>query len=448
MTSVKVTLVQTKKGLHKLAYRIKQNGNYGTLLTDLSVEPHEWSQQLQTIIPTAHVKRNIYLGYIQSRIKADVDFINGLLNDSPHTTHRSNSFSAFISEAYALYKRENSLSSFASEVIEKFYINRQYRTAETYQTAINSFRKFLSFYPFASPIWVDAKEPDILLQCLSDSIIETYEYHLRNKGLQPNTTSFYMRILRAIYNRAAEKNLVNASNPFHHVYTGVDKTIKRAISLSSLKKITNMDLSGNPSLEYARDMFLLSLYMQGMSFVDMAYLRISDLRDGYICYRRSKTGKTIWIKWLDDMKRIVDKYHTNPPFLLPILHSDSDPISLRKQYLRKSYSINRALKKVAAYAGINTNLTLYCARHSWATAAQAKGISVGTISRGMGHESESTTRIYLGMLGTNTVDRANRLIINAISKTAQDCNMDTPRSIDTTRVLASKSRHNSGRRQR
>lgn len=78
------------------------------------------------------------------------------------------------------------------------------------------------------------------------------------------------------------------------------------------------------------------------------------------------------------------------------------------------YRINTMLKKVAAMAGVTIPLTLYVARHSWASAARAKGIPMAIISEGMGHDSELTTRIYLASLDTSLIDRANTLIINAL----------------------------------
>lgn len=82
-----------------------------------------------------------------------------------------------------------------------------------------------------------------------------------------------MRNLRAVYNRAVEKDLTSQRFPFKHVYTGVDKTVKRAVPLKAIKRIKEMDFSMNPTFDFARDMFLMSFYTRGMSFVDMAYLR-------------------------------------------------------------------------------------------------------------------------------------------------------------------------------
>ena len=63
---------------------------------------------------------------------------------------------------------------------------------------------------------------------------------------------------------------------------------------------------------------------------------------------------------------------------------------------------------------IDFKLTMYVARHSWASAARANGIPLSVISEGMGHDSEATTQIYLACLDTAVVDRANNLIISSL----------------------------------
>ena len=86
----------------------------------------------------------------------------------------------------------------------------------------------------------------------------------------------------------------------------------------------------------------------------------------------------------------------------------------RVAYRNAGYSINRSLKRVGRMAGLEIPLTLYVARHSWASAAKAKGVPVGVISEGMGHDNEATTRIYLASLDTSAVDRANALILRGL----------------------------------
>ncbi len=158
---------------------------------------------------------------------------------------------------------------------------------------------------------------------------------------------------------------------------------------------------------------MMSFMLRGMSFIDMAYLRKSDLANGYVIYRRRKTGQQLTIEWTKEMQLILDKYPENASdYLLPIIRNLGT--NERCAYRNAGYNINHNLKKIAQKVGINIPLTLYVARHSWASAAKAKGIPISVISEGMGHDSEATTQIYLASLDTSVVDKANSLILKAI----------------------------------
>lgn len=303
-------------------------------------------------------------------------------------------------EAYGRYCREHSLSAYMTGIATRLSDNGHVRTAETYRAALNSFRRF-------------SNGADIMLDEITSETMESYESHLKKRGNTPNTTSFYMRILRAVYNRAVDEGRIDDVRPFRRVYTGVEKTVKRALPLPLIRRIKALDLEAMPHTDYARDMFLLSFFMRGMSFVDMAYLRKTDLRHGRITYRRRKTGQLLTIEWTGDMQTILDKYSMNPTaYLLPIITRNGG--NERTAYRNRAYYINRHLKTVAAMIGIDTPLTLYCARHSWATAAQTKGVPLNIISEGMGHDSEATTRIYLASIGNAAVDRVNRMILKCL----------------------------------
>lgn len=160
-------------------------------------------------------------------------------------------------------------------------------------------------------------------------------------------------------------------------------------------------------------MFLLSFYLRGMSFVDMAFLKKSDLKDGYIVYRRRKTGQQLIIEWTSEMQMVLDKYPENEScYLLPIIRNTGS--NERCTYRNVGYNINHNIKKIAEMVGVTIPLTLYVARHSWASAAKAKGIPLSVISEGMGHDSEATTQIYLASLDTSVIDKANNLILESL----------------------------------
>ena len=254
---------------------------------------------------------------------------------------------------------------------------------------------------------------DVLLEDIDSDLMLMYEAYLYNRGLTKNSSSFYMRILRAVYNRAVEKDLTTNRNPFKHVYTGIDKTIKRAISLKAIKQIKNLDLSLQPSLDFARDMFLFSFYTRGMSFIDMAYLKKKDLSNGTLSYRRRKTGQQLFIRWEKCMQEIAAKYYSPlSEYLLPIIKPMSG--NERTQYQNAMYLINRKLKDIGKMIDVQLPLTMYVARHSWASVAKNKNVPISVISEGMGHDSEMTTQIYLVSLDTAVVDKANSMILNSL----------------------------------
>lgn len=167
-------------------------------------------------------------------------------------------------------------------------------------------------------------------------------------------------------------------------------------------------------VRFARDLFLFSFYTRGMSFVDIAYLQHSDVKDGILTYKRRKTGQQLTVSWEASMQEIVDEYSQSghSPYLLPIIKKRNG--KERNQYRHVQALVNSHLKTIAQMAGINCKLTMYCARHSWASIARQLDIPMRVISRGMGHDNELTTEIYLKSVDSQSVDQANREIISLV----------------------------------
>ena len=400
MSSIKVKFRPSEVSGHEgsIYYQVIHERRVRQLNTGYRVRPDEWDGSRSMVRAAQDSERKTVILSVREGISRDVERLARIDKklDSDGVSYTADD----VIDEFRRQARECSLFNYMESLIARFRQNGKARTSETYRAALNSFRKF-------------RKEEDIMLDCLTSHVMEAYEAWHRSRGNTPNTVSFYTRILRAVYNRAVEDEVTCDRNPFRHVYTGVDKTVKRAVPLSCIKKIKALDLSLFPPLDYARDMFLMSFYLRGMSFVDMTFLKKSDLKTGHIVYRRRKTGQRLTIEWAREMQVILDKYPDNPTqYLLPIIRSEG--INERCAYRNIGYNINHSLKKVAELVGINIPLTMYVARHSWASAAKAKGIPLSVISEGMGHDSEATTRIYLASLDTSVVDEANSLIISSL----------------------------------
>ncbi len=400
MTSIKVKFRPSTVVGHEgsIYYQIIHERKVRQLPACYKIFPEEWDDKRSTVATTHNSDRKLLILSIRERIKWDMERL-AKIDRKLNATGLPYTIDDVIDE-FNRYASEYSLFNYMESVIAKLKQKEKVGTAGTYRSTLNSFKKYM-------------KDQDIMLDCITSETMEGYEAWLRNRGIIPNTISFYTRILRAVYNRAVEEDIIENRNPFRHVYTGVDKTVKRALPLAIIKKIKALDLSLTPSLDYARDMFMMSFCLRGMSFIDMAFLKKSDLKNGYLTYRRHKTGQQLVIAWTKEMQMLVDKYPENrSDYLLPIIRNPGT--NERCTYRNVGYNINHNLKRIAGMVGIVIPLTLYVARHSWASAAKAKGIPISVISEGMGHDSEATTQIYLASLDTSVVDRANSLILSSL----------------------------------
>ena len=381
----------------KVYYQVIHEGKVRRLNTKYSLFSYEWDKENSSVIVLNGCRYN-YLLSIKESIYWDIRHLQTIINiwDAKRVEYTAdNIISSFHNQA-----NEHSLFNFMQRIINQLQQMGKQRTSETYSCTLRSFMRFRD-------------NRDVILEDIDSDLIQMYEAYLRNEGLVKNTSSFYMRILRAVYNRAVEKDLIANRKPFKHVYTGIDKTIKRAIPLKTIKQIKTLDLSLYPTLAFARDMFLFSFYTRGMSFIDMAYLKKKDLSNGVLSYRRRKTGQQLFIRWEKCMQEIVDRLN-NPQseYLLPII--DIQKRDERSQYKNAQCLINRNLKKIGVLVNVDTLLTMYIARHSWASIAKSKNVPISIIQEGMGHNSETITRIYLASFDTVAVDNANAYILKEL----------------------------------
>ncbi|MFR9543644.1 MAG: site-specific integrase [Rikenellaceae bacterium] len=380
---IKYRASSTKPKMGRLYVQIIHNRESKQIRTTTAISESEWLNK--SYLPDE-------VATIIERVEASIEYLE--------QTCKAFTVSD-IDEAYTNYHKR-SLFVFAQQTIDYLKSIGKQRTMETYVSTINSFKRFRTM-------------EDVAINKIDSDLVKAYEVYLLRGGIQPNTVSFYMRILRAIYNRAVERGLSIQKYPFKGITTRPHKTVKRSLSTENLKRLKSENLTLFPSMEFARDLFMFSFYTRGMSFVDMAYLRKKDVQSGVLCYRRRKTGQQLHIRWEECMQEIVDRYSQRAeatPYLLPIIKSTTKEED--KQYKVAIHTVNHNLKRLAKLIGLTTNLTSYCARHTWASVAKSKNIPISVISEGMGHENEKTTQIYLASLDNIIIDNANFDIISDI----------------------------------
>lgn len=255
---------------------------------------------------------------------------------------------------------------------------------------------------------------DLFFEQITFSFLTKFETNHRSNGNGTNGLAVYMRTIRAIYNKAIKEGFVEKElYPFNDYKIKTAPTKKRALDWDLLKEIISLELKQDHICFNARNYFLASYMMYGMNFTDMAFLLKSDIVNGRIMYRRKKTSKLYDIKVTEGLQTILNHYinkNAESPYVFPIVKRENS-LNQEKdiQWARKRY--NKKLKKLAELCGIDSNLTSYVSRHSFATQAMHKSIPLNAISSMLGHSSLKTTEIYLKSLPSNVLDDYNLTIL-------------------------------------
>lgn len=392
-TKFRPSSVPGRKGT--VVYRIIHRRMVRNVSSTVSISAEDWERLLKG-------EEDGSLADIRTEIECGVTLIEDIAGNLERE-HRP-----YTAEDVARIFRESGKSSGFIRYIRasgmKMKEEGRHSTAHNYLSAANSLAVFLG-------------GKDIPVCAVTARLMEHYGRWLTGRGVCRNSLSFYMRVLRAAYNKAVSAGLTRQAGPFRKVYTGIERTAKRAVSEETVSSLYRTRLRENSPLSMARDLFLFSYCARGMAFVDMAHLRKSDISRGILSYRRHKTGQRIEVRMEGPMDTIAQRYlNKDSPYVFPILRDGSNGTVSYRRYRTMLRYYNRLLGRLSVMSGSGCHLTSYVARHTWASAARAHGVSLSIISAAMGHTSERTTSIYLADIDRSLIDNANREIIGKLER--------------------------------
>lgn len=384
-----------------LYYQVIHNRKVAIISTSYHIFQHEWNEQKSSIKVSGGVddNRKAVLQVYITRINWEMYKMQEIIDDKEDCDF-------CIEELFVLFRKIRPTTSVFCHIrqqIAKKVRMRCYGTAKSYVSALRSFERFLD-------------GADLSFSEMTCDMMQEYEAWMLHTGLTRNSASCYIRTLRTLYRMAVDDGVTVNNDIFRKVHVSVGKTRKRAVSKDIIRSILRLDLTGKPSLEFARDMFMFSFYTRGMSFVDIAHLMKKDLSNGFLTYNRRKTFQNLTIQWEHPMQDIVDKYAQQTEeslYMFPIIKGDSQDD--RNSYEQTLQRINRSLKRIGSMIGLAVPLTTYVARHSWASIARNMDVPLSVISEGLGHDSDKTTQVYLASLDTSMINKANKKIINKIT---------------------------------
>ncbi|WP_373149280.1 tyrosine-type recombinase/integrase [Bacteroides finegoldii] len=291
----------------------------------------------------------------------------------------------------------------------ELYIDRlreegRYSTAHVYKNALFSFSVFCGTC-------------NVSFRQITRESLRLYGQYLYENGLKLNTISTYMRMLRSIYNRGVEAgNAPFVPRLFHEAYTGIDVCQKRALTAAKLHRLL-FDDPRSERLRRIQDIASLLFQLCGMSFADLAHLEKSALENNILRYNRIKTKTPMSVEVLDSAMVKIDRLRSVrksqpgcPDYLLDILCGDKSRKDEKayREYQSALRWFNNSLKELARALHLKSPVTSYTLRHSWATIAKYRGVSIEMISEALGHKSIKTTQTYLKGFGLEERTEVNK----------------------------------------
>jgi integrase/recombinase XerD len=385
-------------GTYNIIYRITHLNRVYTINSGVSILKQYWDSEYFQIIKQHPNAKLLNLKLLKDYFKIEKAILT--MDDDFSIEKLRNIVKGNASNSSKSFK------SFAQELIEQMMQEGRTGNALVYQTAVNRLTAF--------------SNDEIAFNKIDYKLLTAFIHQLKLEGLKTNSISNYLRSIRAIYNKAIKHKLVDRSlYPFYDISIKSEKTAKRAISKEEIKSLLNIELVKDSTAKRSLDYFMLSFYLKGMSFTDLAYLKQSNIIDGRIHYKRRKTHKIYNIKLFSSAVEIINRLRPeSSDYLLPILGNEIIEDSLEAKKVLKQWikTTNKYLKRFSVETDSNITITTYTARHAFATIAKRLGYSNELIAEALGHEyGNKITNIYLDAFDTNKIDAMHQHIIKVCS---------------------------------
>lgn len=266
-------------------------------------------------------------------------------------------------------------------------------TAVTYECAQRSINKYKSGVRFAD---------------VTPAFLHNYEKWMLSNECSITTVGIYLRSLRALFSAAISDGLLTKEvYPFgkkrYEIPTG--HNVKKALTLSDIGAIYNFPVQPSSTADMAKNYWLFMYFCNGMNMKDLCLLKYDNIKGKVLEFERAKTVRTkrkveaIRVPLGEDAMVIIEKWG-NPKvdgstYIFPVLTKGLTPERQRELIQLKTHLVNEHMKDIAAKLGIDSTVTTYAARHSFATILQRSGAPISFISEALGHGNVQTTQNYL-----------------------------------------------------
>ena len=387
---------KTKSEEYPIKIRFYKDFKVWFLPLNLNSKVEHWNNKLNCYNSFVENLKQLNLLIKKSLLDAQNNILNLELNNSLYS----------IDDIKSIYQKKrpnkpvlptNNFFNLADILVNQMKEAGRFGNAASYNAAVVIVRKYY-------------KQEILKFEKIDYKFLSDLESHLYSNKYKTNSIGAFMRAIRAIINQAINHNIVDQKYyPFRKFKIKTEKTLNRTLTIEQLKAIKNLELTGQSARSRTRDYFILSFYLRGINFRDLALLTKDNLQDNRIIYKRAKTHKFYSIKIEPQIQSILDKYYSeSSDYLLPIInpkYSSQDVHRIAKEAIKNCNA--RHLKYIAQSLKI-PKITFYYARYTWANIAKQLGYSKDKIAEALGHEyGNKVTGIYLHSYGNEVIDEMN-----------------------------------------
>ena len=300
---------------------------------------------------------------------------------------------------------------FFEEYINRLRIQDRIRTAESYQSALNSIVQYKRYLKF---------------QDITPEFLSAYEIWMLSNKKSKTTVGVYLRSLRTIYNLAMQRGIVTYTQyPFKQYTIPAPRKSKRAFKDEQIKTIFNAKVESEENAR-ALDIWRFSFLCNGINLKDIALLKWENITGDYMEFFRKKTENTkrenvlpIRVHLNRHAQAIIKKWG-NPAtdqeqYLFPILEPGLSIKEIENRIANLTRTTNKYLKRIGEQLGLPVKLTTYTARHSFATKLKnSEKVSLSFIMESLGHSSIKTTMDYLAGFEDDSIRKNHEVLMEGL----------------------------------
>ena len=307
--------------------------------------------------------------------------------------------------------KSKDLSTFLSQAnayLENLKQAGKYNRFSSDKPRINRFKEFLN-------------GDDILFQDITVPLLNRFQAYLKGtRKISDRTVINHLVVIRSVFSQAIKDNIVEQKfYPF-----GKDKiqikfpdSTKTSLSIEEVKKLEELQLSRESSLNHARNLWLISFYFAGMRISDIIRLKWSDFCDDRLTYSMGKNAKGGSLKIPEKAAKLLSEYEEQQDtsdlvfYHLKMVKDLNDLFEVQKKISNAVKTLDESLQKVATLAGIDKKLTMHIARHTFGNISGDK-IPIQMLQKLYRHTSITTTIGYQSNFIHKDTDEALDSVVN------------------------------------